>query len=113
MRFGILIALFAACRSPSDCDRALARLARIREAKHQVRPSAAGVELMREGCEKVGRKDPAIRCALDTPTDEAAAQCLDRFLRAVVHDDSPPGSGAPPVPPAGQGLNPLLDTGDP
>jgi hypothetical protein len=107
----LLIAIaFVSCRSPSDCDRALARLARIREARHQVRPSAAGVALSREGCEKVGRKDPTIRCALDSPTDEATAQCLDQFLRAVVHDDSPP--GAPPMPTAGKGLNPLLDTGD-
>ena len=92
----ITVAL-AACHSPDECDRAVARLARIEKTRH-----AASSAL--DECRK-HTPDPVLYCAMSQPTDEAAKACIDAFLKDVLGSG---GSGAP-LPPEGRGLNPLLD----
>ena len=45
--------------------------------------------------------DPALRCTMDSRTDDEAAKCLEAFANAVVHPTPGEGSGVnPPITPA-------------
>jgi hypothetical protein len=94
-----VVALILGCHKPDDCERALDRLARIHRAKGQPTPSKATTEWMLDACRtgKYAAYDPVLRCAMDSSSDEAAAECIDRGMKDVLR-----GSGD------GSGLNPLL-----
>jgi hypothetical protein len=105
IRDAIVIAslVLGGCRSEDECDRALARLARIESARHQRHMGARMSERTLDEC-RAHTPDPVLQCALTARTDDEAAACIDAFL----HDVVGPGTGAP-HPPDGKGLNPLLD----
>jgi hypothetical protein len=112
-RCALIVALLAPIGCHHDeggpCQRALARLDRIEQARPpRVHPSALGRALMRDACRgRAWQYDPAIGCAVAGPTDEAAAACIDRF----VHDVVRPAPGAHPgtAPHDGRGVNPLIE----
>jgi hypothetical protein len=106
-RIAIFCALvLVACHGDDECDRALARQARISASRHQPRLSEAGTDLFLDGCRdaKASRWDPVLRCLVSSPSDDDAAACIDRIMRDVVH-----GPAGAPAEPDGRGLNPLLD----
>jgi hypothetical protein len=99
-RYALALALLLGCDKPADeCQRAVARLARIKQAKGDPTTSKAPTERMLESCRtgKYAAYDPVLRCAMDSRTDEIAAECIDRGLKEVLG-----GSGD------GSGVNPLL-----
>jgi hypothetical protein len=100
--FRIALVLAVACHQDSPCERAVARIERV--SRHPT--SERGHDFMIEGCRNPGPhtfQDPVLRCAMDSPTDEAAAACIDAFTKAVVRPSVGSDSGG------GKGLNPLLD----
>ena len=99
LRLGLV--LLAACRTPDDCQRAIDRIERIEEANGR---SLHGTAWMVDACRtsKFAAYDPVLRCAMSSASDEAAAACIDRGLRDVVHGPPDDGGGA-------KGLNPLME----
>ncbi len=106
----VVILALASCHGEDDCDRALARQARITASHHEPRLSNASAQLFLDECRdgKASQWDPALRCLLSSPTDDAADACLQRF----VHDVVRPGAPGAPAGGGGKGLNPLLDPDD-
>ena len=98
----VLCALASGCRD--DCDRAVARLQRIEARRAPAVAPASGrglnplanlsagerTNLMVAECHdrKVAAYDPALACAMQAESDDAAAACIDRMLHDVVHDSS-------------------------
>lgn len=91
------------CHSPDECERGLARLARINAARGSLgTPSRWTIEMLhqcRDG--QYTGYDPVLRCVIASSTDEVAAACIDAFVKAVVKPGSASELG-------GKGLNPLL-----
>ena len=118
MRSWRAIALVVAVAAPlacshakdDDCQRAFARLARIAAARGWPPMRSEFADQALEGCRRGGTAgyDPVVNCARAAATDEAAAACIDKGVRQVLHSPSGSGSGSAS---GGQGLNPLLDTG--
>jgi hypothetical protein len=108
IRSGIALVLLvaAACGSRAhdtrddDCARAIARIERIHEQNRLPATSEAVRARLVESCRThpKAKYDPVLRCAMDLPSDEAAAACIDQGMREVLKL----GSGG------GSGLNPLL-----
>ena len=102
-RGAVVLVLVAGCGKPADdCERAIRRLGRLSEAKGHSLPDRAAEDMM-EVCRtgKYAAYDPVLRCAMDSRSDAAAAECIDRGLKDVLHISND-GSGG------GAGLNPLL-----
>lgn len=105
VRAAVAFALLAACARkppPDDCERAIARLARIDRANGIELDAATSARLI-ESC-RTGTHaawDPVVRCAMDSPSDEAAAACIERGIEGVVKTQPSEGGG-------GSGINPLL-----
>ena len=78
--------------SEDDCQRAVARLIRIDAARAANRPRPAAAYDPLAQCRKGGTAalDPVLRCALDGPTDAAAATGIDAFVHQVLPNPSPP-----------------------
>ena len=103
----LALVLIVACdksKSTDDCERAFARLARISKSKAERTPSKAANEQMLEDC-RAGRSayDPVLRCAMDSSTDAAAAECIDRGIKEVLGGSAGSSGGG------GSGINPLLE----
>jgi hypothetical protein len=98
---GLLAACGCQARNPDDCERALARIARIDASRSMPRASATHTKDALEQCRhsKYAAYDPVLRCAMDAPSDAAAASCIDRFVNSTLK----PGAAG------GGGLNPLLE----
>ena len=86
-----------------DCERAMARVARIHTARSMRTLSAAASKEMLAGCRRgtSAAHDPVLRCAMDSASDETAAACMDAFVKAVVPPTTAPAKGV--------GVNPLLE----
>jgi hypothetical protein len=86
------------CHSPDECERGLARLARIDVARGQHSTPSSWTDGILERCRKNAHYDPVLGCAIDASSDAQATACIDAFVKAVVK----PGTAD------GKGLNPLL-----
>lgn len=97
-------AAISACGGAREdrCARAVARLARISEARAMpVPPSNVQDEMVAQCRAGDGpREDPVLRCALDAADDAAAAACIDAFVGRVFRPSRRDGEA--------RGLNPLL-----
>ena len=90
-------------QAQDDCQRAFARLARLDAA--QSRPSLPGrhADEALAACRAAGRTvrlDPVVLCAMESTTDDAAARCIDQFVKAVIVPTDARSDGS--------GINPLL-----
>lgn len=101
----LALAAAGACRHhvPDACERAAARLQRIEAARPapSIPPASTGrglnplmamsaserASLVIDECRrgKYASYDPVLRCAMDAPSDDAAAACIDRIVHDVVH----------------------------
>lgn len=102
--FALVLAVTFGCDKSTDaCVRASARLERINKSKGYPALSKATTEQMIESCRtgKYASYDPVLRCAMDSNTDEAAADCIDRGMKDVLE-------GSAGETGEGSGLNPLL-----
>jgi hypothetical protein len=99
-----LVVLASGCRdrAQDDCERALARIARIDARSSPSQPAIASKSALQQ-CRSNpnAMSDPVVRCALDSASDGAAAVCIDNFTRAVLKTSADGGGG-------GAGINPLL-----
>jgi hypothetical protein len=96
----ILLATFGCRHRDADkCERALTRLDRISQTmtKLSAKQRDNTLEACRHG--KYAASDPVVRCAMDADSDDAAASCIDKFVRTVVKPGTEGGSG----------INPLVD----
>ncbi len=96
----MLFVLSLGCQNPpDDCQRAIDRLVRIATAKQYAAPIVRATERMTESC-RTGRYaayDPVLRCAMDSTSDQAAADCIDRGIKSVLKPSDSPGSGINPL----------------
>jgi hypothetical protein len=102
----LLLAIAACITPPDDCERAIARLERLNnastlgfgQARSRIDDEPSTRQRMLESCRSPkGQWDPVLRCAMDSPTDEATAACIER------HGVIKPGPRT-----GGSGINPLL-----
>jgi hypothetical protein len=90
-------------KSSDDCERANARLSRIDKSRGQPMSNATADRLTATcRTSKHASDDPVLRCAMESATDDAAAECIERGISDVV---VPSSSGSARD---GSGINPLL-----
>ena len=108
---GVLLALvlILGCRGEDACEPALERLDRIAASRQQPSFSARARAEAIEQCRNHprARHDPVLRCAMDSPSDEAAASCVDEVVDRVLEPPAEPDGKLQ----GGDGINPLLDPG--
>ena len=99
----LAVVTMGCARSGDECERALARLERIEKSQGRPVASKATTQRMLESCRtgKYASHDPVLRCAMDSATDDSAADCIGRSLKDVVKPSADSRAG-------GSGLNPLL-----
>jgi hypothetical protein len=104
MRVLLLVALLGGCKTDDACQRAMDRIARIDAKRKWPAPTTEATRDLLASCRtgKYASYDPILRCAIDSPTDDAAADCMDKFIKAVLGASPKNASEAP------KGLNPLL-----
>lgn len=85
--------------SADDCGRAFARLERIDASKGNPVMKKPATDRMIEVCRtgKHASYDPVLRCAIDSSTDEAAAECIDRGMKEVLKGSAGEGAGVNPL----------------
>jgi hypothetical protein len=86
MRVLLLVALLSGCKTEDACQRAMDRIARIDAKRKWPAPSPEATRDMLASCRTANHAayDPVLRCAIDSPTDDAAADCMDKFIKAVL-----------------------------
>src|SRR5687767_13170381 len=96
-----LFVLVAGC-SADECEKAIARLARIDKAQGRQPPSAEFSKRIVDACrnDKGAAHDPVLNCAKHSQTDADASACIDGVVKGSLKSGAGTGDGT--------GINPLL-----